>query len=182
LALEFGFPGRSERKGAVLTFNSAAKEVISRRTPAKKRDRIRKYAEAHGLTYSAAEERLLDRGLSAERQTAKDVLGDQLPPEANALFFGDQDGAPAEPGRKGSPFATWDELVAAWDHWRGQTKPPHKSWWAHWSVDHSLSAKQANARADAARSARVTDKTGESWTEQTKGGQWLVFFYTDEAA
>jgi hypothetical protein len=160
--------------------NSQAKERVSRRTKPQKRDRIRKYAELHGLTYSAAEERLLDHGLSAERETAKDILGPTLPDEANALFWGDQDGAPAEPGHKGSPFGSWDDLVAAWDHWRVETKPPHTSWWAYWRIDHSLSAKQANARAEAARAARVTDQTGESWAEHTTDGQWLVFFYTDD--
>ena len=159
--------------------NSQAKAQVSRRTKARKRDRIREYADLHGLTYSAAEERLLDRGLSAERATAQEILGSPAPPEVNALFWGDQDGVHAEPGRKGSPFATWDDLVASWDHWRVETKPPHTSWWAHWRVDHSLSAKQANARAGAARAARISDKTGESWTEQTNDGQWLVFFITE---
>ena len=39
--------------------NSQAKERVSRRTKRPKRDRIRKYADEHGLTYSEAQERLL---------------------------------------------------------------------------------------------------------------------------
>jgi hypothetical protein len=138
-------------------FNSTAKPTVGRRTPARKRDQIRKYAELYGLNYSEAEERLLDRGLAAESDLAS------VSPEVEALFFGrlDDDGAPpVEPGRRGSLFATWDDLESEWQEWRDRIEPPHDSWWAFWRVDKSLSADEAQRRAEAARDARVTPKAG----------------------
>ena len=140
---------------------SNAKPTVSRRTG--HRDRVRRYAELHRLSYSAAEERLIGRQLEAES-----ILGEELPPEVPALFFGEFDGTP-----------DWDDLERAWERWRSETRPPHTSWWAYWRFDKGLSTKQANARARAARTARVTERTGESWVETTQNGRSFVFWFTD---
>jgi hypothetical protein len=158
---------------------SVAKTPISRRTKPAKRARIRRYAEQHGLTYSAAEERLLDHGLSAE------VELEPAPTEVTALFFGraGSERTPlAVPGRDGSPFAGWDELEREWHRWRTRMEGPPTSWWAHWYVDKGLSAEDADRRAATARAKRVTEKTGTSWAERERDtGKSLIFWESEQS-
>jgi hypothetical protein len=158
--------------------NSNAKTAISRRTKPQKRARIRKYAEQNGLSYSAAEERLLDQGLSAE-------LGLELAPvEVTALFFGragSDHAAIAIPGHRGSRFGDWDELEREWHRWRTRMEGPFTSWWAHFYVDKGLSAEDAERRAVAARAKRVTEKTGTSWAQRERDtGKWLIFWESEQ--
>jgi hypothetical protein len=83
-------------------------------------------------------------------------------PEITALFFGG------------------DCDPALWAHWRDRTEGPHTSWYAHWRLDCSLSAREAHNRATAARKARVTERTGASWAEREKdSGEWLVFLLSE---
>src|SRR4051794_24512867 len=110
---------------------SDAKVPVSRRVKPEKRARIRRYAEEHGLTYSAAEEQLLDSGLDAESGL------EIAPVEVHTLFFGRTrpERAPiAVPGRDGSPFGDWDELESEWQRWRSRLGGPYTSWWAYWYI------------------------------------------------
>jgi hypothetical protein len=56
-------------------------------------------------------------------------------------------------------------------------KRPFDSWWAFWRIDQGLDPEEADTRAQAARAARVTKRTGDSWAEQERGtGKSLIFF------
>jgi hypothetical protein len=101
-------------------------------------------------------------------------LGERLPPEVSALFFG--------PSHDDSPFATYGDLERAWKRVRKRLEAPYTSWWAFWRVDEGLTAEEADARAVAARTARVTASTGTSWAEQQKSGSWMVFWFTERGA
>jgi hypothetical protein len=120
--------------------NSSAKTAVSRRIKPQKHARIRNYTDQHGLNYSQAEERLLDRGLEVEHSL--ELAGT----EVQALFFGRVDEAPlATPAAEGSPFADWDELEREWRRWRTRMTGPFTSWWAYWYLDQGSPLRRPSA-------------------------------------
>jgi hypothetical protein len=153
---------------------SQAKESISRRIAPEKRARIREYAERNRLSYSAAEEQLLDSGLAVDDPPLLRVS-----PEVETLFFG-RSGSDEAP--LGEAFTSEEELEREWQRWRERIEPPHTSWWAFWRVDKGLSAQEAGSRAEAARNARVTPQTGTSWVEwDAETGKSLIFAWFEDS-